>query len=366
MAPVDAISVLAGAHPPRRGHDLGHRQRAARLPHRPVPDHGARHQRQDAVGRPADQRRRPVRDRRRRLGARSTCSSWSRRTTCAGTASASSSPWPSASSSSPPPPATRGPRSSPTRSTGPRARSSTRTSRRPARVGQIDNRGSHFYLALYWAEELAAQTDDPDLAAAFAGLAKTLRENEEQIAGELLAVQGAPGRPRRLLPPRPRQGDGRDAPLAHLQRRPRPAVRSTPPMDFDWTPEQLALRAQARDVAADAVARFGRFNDSWINGYSRRLRQGDGRPRLDRADLADRVRRRRAPADRSPDHRRGADLGRCPDRRDVVRRPPDGPVADRLRPRPTSRPSSCPGSSPATRRGASGCPSPRPAATWRR
>ncbi len=60
------------------------------------------------------------------------------------------------------------------------------------RVGQIDNRGSHFYLALYWAQELAAQTDDPDLAAAFAGLAKTLAANEEQIAGELLAVQGAP------------------------------------------------------------------------------------------------------------------------------------------------------------------------------
>jgi isocitrate dehydrogenase len=60
------------------------------------------------------------------------------------------------------------------------------------RVGQIDNRGSHFYLALYWAQELAAQTDDPDLAAAFAGLAKTLAENEEQIATELLAVQGSP------------------------------------------------------------------------------------------------------------------------------------------------------------------------------
>ncbi len=60
------------------------------------------------------------------------------------------------------------------------------------RVGHIDNRGSHFYLALYWAQELAAQTDDPDLAASFAGLAKALAENEEQIAGELLAVQGSP------------------------------------------------------------------------------------------------------------------------------------------------------------------------------
>ncbi len=63
----------------------------------------------------------------------------------------------------------------------------------PARkVGGIDNRGSHFYLALYWAQELAEQTDDPELAARFAGLARALTESEEQIAGELLAVQGRP------------------------------------------------------------------------------------------------------------------------------------------------------------------------------
>jgi isocitrate dehydrogenase len=60
------------------------------------------------------------------------------------------------------------------------------------RLGTTDNRGSHFYLALYWAEELAAQSEDADLADAFAGLAKTLRENEQKIAEELLAVQGAP------------------------------------------------------------------------------------------------------------------------------------------------------------------------------
>jgi isocitrate dehydrogenase len=60
------------------------------------------------------------------------------------------------------------------------------------RVGGIDNRGSHFYLALYWAQELARQSDDPELAAAFEALAKTLAENEKQIAGELLAVQGSP------------------------------------------------------------------------------------------------------------------------------------------------------------------------------
>jgi isocitrate dehydrogenase len=65
--------------------------------------------------------------------------------------------------------------------------------RSPARrVGQIDNRGSHFYLALYWAEELAAQSDDTELAATFAPLATTLREQEEAIAAELIAVQGHP------------------------------------------------------------------------------------------------------------------------------------------------------------------------------
>ena len=58
-------------------------------------------------------------------------------------------------------------------------------------VKQIDNRGSHFYLALYWAEELAAQKDDPALAAAFSALAKTLKDNEAAITEELMAVQGA-------------------------------------------------------------------------------------------------------------------------------------------------------------------------------
>ncbi|OHV41817.1 MULTISPECIES: NADP-dependent isocitrate dehydrogenase [Pseudofrankia] len=60
------------------------------------------------------------------------------------------------------------------------------------RVGGIDNRGSHFYLALYWAQELAAQTADAELAAAFASFAKTLAEQETTIAAELLAVQGSP------------------------------------------------------------------------------------------------------------------------------------------------------------------------------
>src|SRR5688572_6589573 len=60
------------------------------------------------------------------------------------------------------------------------------------RVNEIDNRGSTFYIALYWSEELAAQKDDAEVASAFASLAKTLRENEPAIAEELLSVQGQP------------------------------------------------------------------------------------------------------------------------------------------------------------------------------
>ncbi len=63
----------------------------------------------------------------------------------------------------------------------------------PARkVGQIDNRGSHFYLALYWAQALAAQTQDKTLAERFAKIAKELGDNEKKIDAELLAVQGKP------------------------------------------------------------------------------------------------------------------------------------------------------------------------------
>ncbi len=58
------------------------------------------------------------------------------------------------------------------------------------KTGQLDNRGSQFYLALYWAQELAAQTDDADLAAKFAPLAKQLADNEKTIVAELAAVQG--------------------------------------------------------------------------------------------------------------------------------------------------------------------------------
>ncbi|WP_293308705.1 NADP-dependent isocitrate dehydrogenase [Pedobacter sp. UBA5917] len=67
------------------------------------------------------------------------------------------------------------------------------TDKSPGRkLGTIDNRGSHFYLALYWAEALAAQSKDADLQARFAPLAKTLLENEAKINEELIGSQGKP------------------------------------------------------------------------------------------------------------------------------------------------------------------------------
>ncbi len=60
------------------------------------------------------------------------------------------------------------------------------------KVGEIDTRGSHYYLALFWAQELARQGDDPSLSARFAGLAEALAAGQERIDAELLAVQGRP------------------------------------------------------------------------------------------------------------------------------------------------------------------------------
>ncbi len=67
------------------------------------------------------------------------------------------------------------------------------TNKNPSpKTGQLDNRGSQFYLAMYWAQALAAQTEDAALAAQFAPLAKRLSDNEQAIVSELLAVQGKP------------------------------------------------------------------------------------------------------------------------------------------------------------------------------
>merc|ERR1719245_332455 len=60
------------------------------------------------------------------------------------------------------------------------------------RVMELDNRGSHFYLALYWAEALAAQTDAPSLASKFKPVASQLKANESKILGELISAEGKP------------------------------------------------------------------------------------------------------------------------------------------------------------------------------
>ena len=96
------------------------------------------------------------------------------------------------------------------------------------RVGSIDNRGSHFYLALYWAQELARQDDDPELAAAFTGLAETLAAAGVDDHRGADRGAGPPGRPGRLLPPRRRPGHGRHASVGDLQRGPRLARLTAP------------------------------------------------------------------------------------------------------------------------------------------
>ena len=193
LHPVDGRHALGRADPPRRGHHLGHRQRAARLQHRPLPDPRARHQRQDALGRAADERRRPLRDRRRRLGAQA------RAAARAGGLPALGQPGrvPRPGRELPPrghATATPAPACSARRSTAPPSGCSTRTRARPAGSAQIDNRGSHFWLARYWAQELAEQTEDAELAAAFGtGGPSSSRPSESiEIDAELIAVQGSP------------------------------------------------------------------------------------------------------------------------------------------------------------------------------
>ena len=97
-------------------------------------------------------------------------------------------------------------------------RCSRRTARRRARRGELDNRGSHFYLALYWAQELAAQRRRPGARRPVrgAGRAPGRRRGEDRRRAE--RGPGLAGRHRRLLPPRPRADGGRDAPERDVQR----------------------------------------------------------------------------------------------------------------------------------------------------
>jgi isocitrate dehydrogenase len=89
--------------------------------------------------------------------------------------------------------------------------------RSPARnTGQLDTRGSHFYLALYWAQALTAQSADAELAARFAPLAQRLADNEKAIVEELGAVQGSPVEIGGYYRPDPRLTDAAMRPSATL------------------------------------------------------------------------------------------------------------------------------------------------------
>ncbi|HBH55902.1 MAG TPA: NADP-dependent isocitrate dehydrogenase [Kocuria sp.] len=86
------------------------------------------------------------------------------------------------------------------------------------KVNELDNRGSHFYLAMYWAEELAQQTEDAELAQAFREVASELRANEETINAELLGVQGSPADLGGYYWPKPELVSGVMRPSATLNR----------------------------------------------------------------------------------------------------------------------------------------------------
>lgn len=86
------------------------------------------------------------------------------------------------------------------------------------KVNELDNRGSHFYLAMYWAEELAKQTEDAELAQAFREVASELRANEETINAELLGVQGSPADLGGYYWPKPELVSGVMRPSATLNR----------------------------------------------------------------------------------------------------------------------------------------------------
>ncbi|CCH73052.1 Isocitrate dehydrogenase (NADP) [Nostocoides australiense Ben110] len=136
----------------------------------------------------------------------------------------------------------------------------------PARkVGQIDNRGSHFYLAMYWAQELAKQAEDADVAAAFASAAEALTANEDKIAGELLAVQGAPaaiwGGATAPTPPRRQPSCGR----------PRRSMRSWPASGSRAASPDGRPRRRASGSASGTRIPIGCWashpNNQWVSPY---------------------------------------------------------------------------------------------------
>ena len=125
------------------------------------------------------------------------------------------------------------------------------------RVGQIDNRGSHFWLARYWAQELAEQTEDAELAASFATVAEQLAANERDRRRAHRRA-GLARRHRRLLPPRRREDRSGDASVGDVQRHPRRA-RLTPTAcwrgDAGWPASVRPAQWSCSAASASALVR---------------------------------------------------------------------------------------------------------------
>jgi isocitrate dehydrogenase len=246
--PVDAMQLLARAHPPGPGHHLGHRQRAARLPDRPVPDPGARHQRPRcsrscrcwtaaACSRPAPAARRPS------MSQQFLEESYLR--------------WDSLGEFLALARLARAPRHRPPATQDAKVLAETldeangkflEYNRSPARkVGEHRQpRQPLLPGALLGPGAGRARQQDADLPARFKPLAETLAANEAKIDAELIAAQGKPRGHRRLLPARQRQDLGGDAAERDAERGPRQPV--TTPARMAASPEAAMIRRHARDT----------------------------------------------------------------------------------------------------------------------
>ncbi len=152
------------------------------------------------------------------------------------------------------------------------------TGKSPSRkCGELDNRGSQFYLTLYWAQALAAQTDDPALAARFAPLAERLAADEATIVGRTQRRAGAAGRPRRLL--RPRSGEGVRGYAAEpgvLRRDGVSCLGLSGPGGFDLLPSNFTLGHWYPISAVTGIRAHFRVFPAW----RRWLRKGEPCPKL--------------------------------------------------------------------------------------
>jgi isocitrate dehydrogenase len=190
MAPREATRLAGNDHEGRKLH-RDHRQRAARLPDGPFPDPRIGHLGQDAVHRQADAGRRAVRDRRRGLGPQARAGDACGKPPAVGQPRRVLCAWRKLQV----PRRDQGQRQGP--HLGEAVEAATQgyldNDNSPQRkAGQPDNRNSHYWFARYWAEALAAQTEDAELAAHFAPIAKAMADQEDQIMSELMAERGNP------------------------------------------------------------------------------------------------------------------------------------------------------------------------------